>query len=165
MPGGLVWQSRIDYGPLRQGGVSVNARVFHQNSGATTPPNALDETVEVQSQALEPKLPDGTPNPVINKIPPAVTPRVWRGPPSAKNPIVYEVKLNYDYFNYVVANGLNVDNTDTKNGPIAKKAQGAEILLPVRTSSANVPGSNVGIVNYRAADAFSQFKRINYLYN
>jgi hypothetical protein len=175
MPGGLVWQSPIDYGPQRKGGVSVNTRVFHQNSGATTPPNALDETVEVQSQSLERTYPNGTVNPVFKASPPVVTPRVWRGPPSAKNPIVYEVKLNYDYFNYVVANGLNVDNTDTKNGPIAQKAMGAAIRLPVRTSSKMLPQlnppppnpfpRNPAVFNYRAADTFSQFRRINYLYH
>jgi len=169
--GQLVWQSPIDYGPLRKGGVSVGSRVFHQNSGTSTPPNALDETVEVQSQALELKYPDGTPNPVINKVPPVVTPRVWFGQPSANNPIVYEVKLNYDYFNYVVANGLNVDNTDQQNGPVAMKAMANQIRLPVRTSSksrpSNLPPSsqNPAVLNYRAADAVSKFNRINYLYH
>jgi hypothetical protein len=174
-PGQLIWYSPVDYGPPRKatGGLGVSGRVFHQNSGTSTPPNALDETVEVQSQAREPTLPDGTPNPIIGKIPPVVTPRVWRGQPSAKNPIVYEVKLNYDYFNYVVtfpATPLNVDNTDTMNGPVAKQAMGANIHLPIRTSSANLPpskepGANPAVFNYRAAAAVNQFKLINYLYN
>ena len=164
--GQLIWNSPVDYGTLRKGGVSVTGRVFHQNSGTSAPPNAFDETVEVQSQSLEVKYPDGkTDNPLLKAIPPVVTPRVWRGQPSAQNPIVYEVKLNFDYFNYVVANGLNVDNTDTKNGPVAKKAMAAEIHLPVRTSSASVPGPNPAVLNYRAADAVGRFKLINYIYN
>ena len=46
---------------------------------------------------------------------------MWRGQPGGRNPIVYEVKLNYDYFNYVVANSLNVDNTVPSN-PVATAA-------------------------------------------
>lgn len=163
--GKLVWYSPIDYGTLRKGDVSiVSARVLHQNSGTATA-NALDESVEVQSQSLEVTYPDGkTPNPVFKAIPPVVTPRVWRGQPSAQNPIVYEVKLNFDYFNYVVANGLNVDNTD-KNNPVAVKAAAGTINLPVRTSSGSVPGPNPAILNYRTAGAVSRFKLINYIYN
>jgi hypothetical protein len=162
--GQLTWYSPIDYGPLRKGSVSVTGRAILQNAGTTS--NGLDETVQVQSQSLEIAYPDGKPNPLLKAIPPVATPRVWRGPPSAKNPIVYEVKLNYDYFNYVVANGLNVDNTDIQNGPVAQKAMAAQIHLPVRTSSATAPGNqNPAVLNYRAADAVSGFRLINYIYN
>ena len=163
-PAPLTWNSPVDYGPLRKGNVSVGGRVFHQNSGATTPPNALDETVEVQSQSLEPAYPDGKVNPLFKAIPPVVTPRVWRGQPSAKNPIVYEVKLNYDYFNYVVSNALNVDNTN-KSNPVSMKAMAGTINLLVRTSSASVPGGNPAVLNYRAAGAVGGFKLSNYIYN
>jgi hypothetical protein len=163
--GQLIWYSPIDYGTPRKGGVSVTGRVFHQNSGASTPPNGLDETVEVQSQSLETTYPDGKPNPVVKAEPPVVTPRVWRGQPSAKNPIVYEVKLNYDYFNYVVTKGFNVDNTD-KNNPVSMAAMAANIHLPIRTSShQGAGGPNPAVVDYRAADAFGRFKLINYIYN
>jgi len=163
--GQLTRNSPIDYGPLRKGNVSVTARAFLQNAGTSA--NGLDESVQVQSQSLELAYPDGKPNPLLKAIPPVATPRVWRGPPSAKNPIVYEVKLNYDYFNYVVANGLNVDNSDTMNGPVAQKAMANSIHLPVRTSSATLPGQGPpnSVVNYRAADAVSVFKRANYIYN
>ena len=164
--GQLTWYSPIDYGPLRKGSVSVTGRALLQNSGTSTA-NALDETVEVQSQALEKTYPDGrTPNPLFKAIPPVTTPRVWRGPPSAKNPIVYEVKLNYDYFNYVVSNGFNVDNT-AKNNPVAVAAMAAKIHLPVRTSSASLPGPGPQspVLNYRAGDAVGRFKLINYIYN
>ena len=163
--GNLVWYSPIDYGPTRKGEVSVAARVFHQNSGTSTPPNALDETVEVQSQSLEVKYPDGkTDNPLLKAIPPVVTPRVWLGQPSKQNPIVYEVKLNFDYFNYVVGNGLNVDNTE-KTNPVSTKAKAGAINLPVRTSSMSLPGPNPGVLKYRAAGAVDQFRLINYLYH
>jgi hypothetical protein len=164
-PGQLTWYSPIDYGPPRKGEVSVTGRVFHQNSGTSTPPNSLDETVEVQSQSLETTYPDGkTANPLFKAIPPVATPRVWRGQPSAMNPIVYEVKLNYDYFNYVVSNALNVDNTNKIN-PVSTKAMAGTINLPVRTSSAGVPGANPAVLNYRAEDAISRFRLINYIYN
>jgi len=96
-PRQLAWYSPVDYGPLRKGDKTPfkgtvappkGARVFHQNSGTSTPPDGLDETVEVQSQSLEQFYPDGkTPNPVFKSFLPVVTPRVWRGQPSALNPI------------------------------------------------------------------------------
>jgi hypothetical protein len=171
-PRQLYWYSPIDYGPLRKGDRTPlkGVRVFHQNSGATTPPNALDETVEVQSQSLEQFYPDGkTPNPIFKSILPVVTPRVWRGPPSAKNPVVYEVKVNFDYFNYVVSSGLNVDNS-SPNNPVATAAMNANIHLPVRTSSAlGLPSQqnpmNPAVLGYRAADAVSRFQTINDVYH
>jgi hypothetical protein len=164
--GQLTWYSPVDYGTLRKGAVSLTGRVFHQNSGASTPPNGLDETIEVQSQALEPTYPDGkTPNPILKAIPPVATPRVWRGQPSAKNPIVYEVKLNYDYFNYVVSKQYNVDNSDPNN-PVAVAAMNANIHLPVRTSSPSLQGGqNPAVLHYRADAAVAGFKYINYLHN
>ena len=171
--GQLRWYSPIDYGILRQGNVSLppGTRVFHQNSGATTPPNALDETVEVESQSLEKTYPDGTPNPVLKTVLPVVTPRVWRGPPSAKNPIVYEVKLNYDYFNYVVSYrpySLNVDNSssDPTKNPVLAAANAAQIHLPVRSSSVLpvMGGSNPAVLGYRAAAALDRFRAINDIY-
>jgi hypothetical protein len=166
--GQLTWYAPIDYGPLRKGNVSVgSSRVFHQNAGASTPPNALDETVEVQSQSLEITYPDGkTPNPLARAIPPVATPRVWRGQPSAQNPIVYEVKLNYDYFNYVVSNVLNCDTSDPKC-VVTQKATGAQIHLPVRTSShlGLGGGLNPAVLDYRAADAVAGFRLINEIYN
>jgi len=166
--GQLLWYSPVDYGTLRQGNRSIapGNRVFHQNSGASQPPDGLDETIEVQSQALEQTYPDGkTPNPVFNAVPPVVTPRVWRGPPSAKNPIVYEVKVNYDYFNYVVSKGFNVDNS-APNNPVATAAMNANIHLPDRTSSHIAGGGqNKPVLDYRAATAAADFQAINNIYN
>ena len=96
-----------------------------------------------------------------------MTPRVWRGPPSANNPILYEVKLNYDYFNYVVSNGLNVDNSSTGN-PVAMAAMNAEIHLPARTSSSSGrarPLRKPHFLDYRAADVRNGFRRINDMYH
>ena len=166
-PGQLIWYSPIDYGLLRKGNVSLppGTRVIHQNSGATTPPNGLDETVEVKSQSLETTYPDGTKNPVPAAIPPVVTPRVWQGQPGGKNPIVYEVKLNYDYFDYAVSNMLNCDNSNPKTCPVAQKATNAAIHLPIRTSSQSRPGgANPAVVNYRAAAATDRFRFINQVY-
>ena len=164
--GSLTWYSPIDYGKLRQGGVSVTARVLHQNSGTSTPPNALDETVEVQSQSLETTYPNGKTNPLRTTTPPVVTPRVWRGQPSAKNPIVYEVKLNYDYFKYVVSQGLNC-NQVVLECTVVRKAAGGNIHLPVRTSSASLPRNSAqtnSVLNYRANVVYGLFTSINYIY-
>jgi hypothetical protein len=171
-PRQLNWYSPIDYGLLRKGDRTPlkGVRVFHQNSGATTPANAFDETVEVQSQSLEQFYPDGkTPNPIFKSILPVVTPRVWRGPPSAKNPVVYEVKLNYDYFNYVVSSGLNVDNS-SPNNPVVMAAMAASIHLPVRTSShLGLPRQdgpqNPAVLDYRAREIMTRFATINDVYN
>jgi hypothetical protein len=163
--GQLTWYSPVDYGTLRKGTVSLKGtRVLHQNAGASTPPNGLDETVEVQSQSLEAFYPDGkTVNPLQKAIPPVVTPRVWRGQPTAQNPIVYEVKLNFDYFNYVVTQGLNVDNSNPNN-PVATAAMAGNIRLPTRTSSQSNSGPNPAVLNYRAGDAVSAFQVINNIY-
>ncbi len=169
-PGQLKWYSPVDYGTLRAGAVGppvvTPGRVIHQNSGATMPPDGLDETVEVQSQSLEQTYPNGTPNPILNQVPPVATPRVWRGQPGAANPIVYEVKLNYDYFDYVVSNGFNANNSDPK-GPVATAAMNAMIRLPVRSSSQQPAsgGNNPAVLGYRAAVATSEFQIINTIYN
>jgi len=179
--GQLIWYSPVDYGTLRPGVETTNGnklirqgieiakgnRAIHQGYGASQPPDGLDETIEVQSQALEPTYPDGkTPNPVFTAIPPVVTPRVWRGPPSAKNPIVYEVKVNYDYFKYVVSNGFNVDNSNQQSNPVAAAAMAAKIHLPYRTSS-HMPGggANTPVLDYRAATVAAGFQAINNIYS
>lgn len=169
--GSLTWYSPIDYGTLRlANGVTTttNQRTFHQNSGTSVSPDGLDETVEVQSESLEAFYPDGlTPNPLLKSKLPVVTPRVWRGQPSALNPVVYEVKLNYDYFNYVVSNGYNVNNSSPTN-PVAKAAGNANIHLPYRTSSAKPPtGGNKlsSKFGYRANYVHDYFKAVNVVYN
>src|ERR1043165_5362271 len=171
-PGQLKWNSPVNYGPLRAGAVGPASaiqgrRVIHQNSGATQPPDGLDETVEVQSQSLEQTYPNGTAKPILSAGPPVATPPVWKGQPSQKNPIVYEVKLNYDYFNYVVSNTLNCDQSK-ETCAVRKAAAITRIHLPIRTSSPKNPletppppqlaGPNPSVVNYRAAQAVATFQ-------
>lgn len=70
--------------------------------------NQLDETAEVQSQALEPlsQLCQGyngqgqPPCQVTNQS--VVGPRVWMGDATTGRPLYYEVKVNYDFFDYVM---------------------------------------------------------------
>jgi hypothetical protein len=70
--------------------------------------NQLDETAEVQSQALEPLSQlcqgyNGQGQPqcrVTNES--VVGPRVWMGDATTGRPLYYEVKVNYDFFDYVM---------------------------------------------------------------
>lgn len=111
----------------------------------------LDETVEVASQAREPSsvLCDGyddTTDPtgefcrtmlfpdahLDGRIP--VGPRVWKGDPSAAGarPVYYEVKVNYDFWNYILAKDLQLD----ANAVPAALSADADVhpKLPYRTS-------------------------------
>lgn len=140
--------------------------------------DTLDETAEVASEALETQaaLCGGWVNPAtqctgastdnpcctLNGHP--VGPRVWRGNPypnlAAATPVVYEVKINYDSFNYIVNtnNYYLVDNA-------RKAASGGNITLPARTSAAMMPpkanskgngaGPNPGPVNYSASNCLN----------
>ena len=71
-----------------------------------------------------------------------VGPRVWRGQPSENMPVIYEVKVNWDFFNYV--------GEFTDPGPLwveanaQQAASQGDIRLPARTSgpkAPNMPGS------------------------
>ncbi len=106
-------------------------------------PNAFDETVEVASEALESPaaLCQGhTDNPCgtspadctcVQGL--AVGPRVWKGNPTQPNPqpVRYEVKANYDYYNYVQSNQYWQDALAASN------AQQGNVNLPFRTSAAS----------------------------
>ncbi|HVF59045.1 MAG TPA: hypothetical protein VNJ70_04445 [Thermoanaerobaculia bacterium] len=113
--------------------------------------DSLDETIEVASEALESQsaLCGGYPNPQCGTpqqkdcclVPTlAVGPRVWKGSPTRPDPqpVLYEVKVNYDFYNYVTANQLYLDAT------AATQAQQGKILLPYRTSAGKVPLSPSG---------------------
>lgn len=112
--------------------------------------DSLDETVEVASEALESQgqLCSGVPNPMcdnpssqadccrVQHLP--VGPRVWKGSPTKPNPqpVIYEVKVNYDFFNYVIQNKYYLDViTKTING-VPGAAANNLIQLPFRTSAA-----------------------------
>lgn len=67
--------------------------------------NQLDETAEVQSQALEPlsELCQGySQDDCVIDNQSVVGPRVWMGDATTGRPLYYEVKVNYDFFDYVM---------------------------------------------------------------
>lgn len=172
----LPWNSQIDYGNLVPAtddtvkapfGAPVSGllRTFHQSRKQLTPIvtsfNAFDETAEVGSEVLEKHYPDSTTlNPILGR---PVGPRVWKGVPSDSTPVLYEVKLNYDYYNYVKANQYYTSN---KAG-ITNAADSADIRLPYRTSSAYGPkGQSAGDkyaikTNYNQSYTAAQYDTIN----
>jgi hypothetical protein len=78
---------------------------------------------------------------------PGVGPRVFKGAPGADNFIYYEVKLNWDYYDYVVPAYNDYDTT-------AEAARAGSLTLPYRTSATGKPqgsGNPEAICNYDAA--------------
>jgi hypothetical protein len=149
------WNQAPDYGPAGETiPACTNAeaqagdprRLFGQ--GTKIDFDSLDETVEVASEALEDPTElcqgyssnpmCGTPQQadccLVQGLP--VGPRVWKGSPVASQPVVYEVKVNYDFYDYVTENQYYLDST------AATAAQNAGIRLPYRTSAASGPGDN-----------------------
>ncbi|MCZ6857519.1 MAG: hypothetical protein O7F70_05925 [Gemmatimonadetes bacterium] len=123
--------------------------------------NTLDEVVEVASPALESAaslcagLPDspvlGGPDkafctdsifPDNNKnIRSPVGPRVWKGDPGtsdAARAVLFEVKVNYDFWNYIVRNGFYDDSVAYAAARGTSRTNHPK--LPFRTSSAEGPG-------------------------
>jgi hypothetical protein len=164
------WNAAPSYGPLASpipvcsdsaapsasaivaASTSAPRRFFGQSSEIL---DSLDETFEVKSEALESQaqLCSGVPNPLcgnpgkqadccrVQHLP--VGPRVWKGSPTKPNPqpVIYEVKVNYDFFNYVLQNKYYLDSvTKVVNGQPGAAAKG-NIRLPYRTSAAAGPGS------------------------
>ncbi len=156
-----AWNQEPNYGPIpstplcsdSQGKPAVPTRLLGQ--GGKLVYDSLDETVEVLSEALEqpaalcggftknPCSADGTGKPdcsCLVGLP--VAPRVWKGSPTKTNPqpVLYEVKVNYDFYHYVRTNKLYLDS-------MAEKASGApdykdktKIRLPYRTSAVQGSG-------------------------
>jgi len=120
--------------------------------------NQLDETAEVQSQALE-SLSElcmgktitghdsqGEPECGINNQS-VVGPRVWLGTATAGRPLYYEVKVNYDFFDYVMnpPSGLALPSTASTlvdDEVAATNAMLANIRLPWRTAAPTTQTSN-----------------------
>ena len=152
------WNQAPNYGPLdppplcsdSQGKPASPRRLLGQ--GGKQVFDSLDETVEVLSEALEPpaSLCGGfTTNPCsqtgtgapdcscVVGLP--VAPRVWKGSPTKANPqpVVYEVKVNYDFYNYVQQHKYYLDSVAQT---AANDSKGTKIRLPYRTSSATGPG-------------------------
>jgi hypothetical protein len=121
------------------------------DGNGSTASDSLDETVEVASEALEspgdlckgyttnPCGPPGTPPDCSCIQGHMVGPRVWKGSPTQANPqpVYYEVKLNYDYYNYVESNGY------WKDSIAQTTAQNGQLTLPYRTSAKQGPSATV----------------------
>lgn len=139
----------------------LNERFFGQSTKmVSTYFNSFDETAEVGSEALEPTYPGGESNPIFGR---PVGPRVWKGMPKDSVPVLYEVKVNYDFFSYVEADTLYVNNEDPNN-PIEEKAKNADIALPYRTSAAAGPKGQTYkplAINYSAEKTQDTYKKIN----
>ncbi len=167
------WNKPVHYGgpPPAAGGTSVTTAVdlpptCRDNPGPSAPrfvgastklPNDLDETVEVSSEALEEpyELCQGhVPDPQAacsSTSPPAccdyvgqpVGPRVWKGQPTEGTPVVYEVKVNWDFYNYVSVNGFYSDATAFEAAKATKpnddQAFTRAVRLPFRTSASELP--------------------------
>lgn len=103
-----------------------------------------------------------------------VGPRVWRGQPSQNMPLIYEVKVNWDFYNYV--------GTFSDPGPLwvegnaVQAAANGDIRLPARTSGPKAPnmpgtgfsaqkagakpgdeGPNPIVTNYSAEDCLTDY--------
>jgi hypothetical protein len=122
---------------------------------------ALDETVEVASQARE--VGALVPDAAAKAFTP-VFPRVYRGspaPPAAQpgNAIRYEVKVNYDFFKYVVDNKFYFDENT-----YARSLQNPPAQLPWRTTSVS-PGvkfytQKPAKTNYVSGYSAAQYQKI-----
>ncbi len=124
--------------------------------------NTLDETVEVASPAQEAAsvlcggydttttptystcvdsiFPDGFVTDSTNRRTP-VGPRVWKGDPgtdSLARPVFFEVKVNYDYWKYIVQNGFNDDSVAYDAARDSLRSNHPK--LPFRTSASTGPG-------------------------
>jgi len=164
------WNQAPNYGPIGGEpmcsdslGKSPNPRRFF-GQGTKIVFDSLDETVEVASEALETQsqMCNGVPNPMCGTSQQAdcclvpglpVGPRVWKGSPVKPNPqpVVYEVKVNYDFYNYIVGNQWYIDaNADAA-------ATNGSITLPYRTSAASGPGTNnaARVVGYNAPNCIT----------
>jgi hypothetical protein len=138
--------------PVSRGGKTMPMVTRFLGQGSEIFFDSLDETIEVASEALEPtaQLCNGVPNPqcgtpsandccFVNGKP--VGPRVWKGSPvkTPPQPVLYEVKVNYDYYNYVLANEFYLDPTSDA------AAAAGNVRLPFRTSAKEAPsGSGAG---------------------
>lgn len=166
------WHYPVEYGDLRAATTdidpnspnttSMGTRIFHQSKKQMAPFNSFDETAEVGSEILEDTLYGGIANPVLSR---PAGPRVWRGNPTDSMPVLYEVKLNYDYYNYIKSNKLYLAPTAKTNN----EADLAELRLPYRTSASMGPKSQVASSSgaYQLATSYSEkktaaaYKKIN----
>ena len=84
-----------------------------------------------------------------------VGPRVWKGNQASTStqPVFYEVKVNYDFFDYVISNDLYVDQL------AASQAILGQISLPFRTPKSKVLGDSQNsnaVVDYTPSQGQAQ---------
>ena len=117
-----------------------SARVLCAGYDATTNP-----TFEYCLQTLFPEDPaDAEKNALLISARTPVGPRVWRGNPSdlAKaRPVLFEVKVNYDYWRYILDYDLQLDTVSTQAALSASVDEHTK--LPFRSSATRAPGRNV----------------------
>ena len=176
----LPWNAPPTYGPSDSQvpccpGATCNSNLRELGQASKTIFDTLDETAEVASEAIETRdvlckgwvdpetqcsLPGANTCCTLNGLP--VGPRVWMGDPftdkSAK-PVLYEVKVNYDFFDYVV-NSQKLYDVKTARAA----ASAGNIHLPARTGAAAMPpapgtktdaGINPGPTSYSTADCLN----------
>lgn len=146
--------------------------------------DTLDETVEVASQPREtssalcagysstttPTLaecqglfPQTTSESELAQRDP-VGPRVYfQGPDDSQpSPVLYEVKLNKDYFDYVITNNF-YDITTTRNyitntGPITLPARTSHSAMPPQVGTQTTAGPNTGKTSYSSSTCLSDYQ-------
>jgi hypothetical protein len=159
-PACATGQQRLSAAQLRSSRRLPQLGKLAVDGNGSNGPDSLDETIEVASEALESPsaLCQGyTTNPCGTSGPPdcscvqskEIGPRVWKGNPTQQNPqpVYYEVKINYDYYNYVQSNNFWIDANAQAAAP-----QG-NLRLPFRTSAGQQPvnsPANVGVTGYDA---------------
>ncbi len=154
--------------------------------------NTFDETVEVASPAREMAATlcagyTATTNPTydacvqgifpdayVNRRTP-VGPRVWKGDPSqaGARPVFFEVKVNYDFWNYILENGFYDDTTayaaargverdDIEKSLPPSEQRLAHPKLPFRTSASQGPGRSPNArFAYQADSTVAAFARLS----
>lgn len=152
-------------------------RLFSTSKGPIF--NTGDETIEVNSPPFEAArelcagytdTTDPTHDACMSKIfidnvvaRPGVGPRVWFGDPGtdAENarPIYFEVKVNYDFWAYILEKGFYLDEKARAAAQSADRRKHPK--LPFRTSAIHGPGRSPGAVfAYDASKVVDQYDRL-----
>ena len=165
---------------------AIPPRILFQGTKTSSVPsdNTLDEVVEVASPAQELAallcegfdsttnpthaacvttiFPDSVNTDTLNRRTP-VGPRVWKGDPGSPGntaqPVLFEVKVNYDFWNYIIQNRFYDDSI--AYGAARDTSRSLHPKLPFRTSSAQGPGRNPNAqFNYEANTVASQYQSL-----
>ncbi len=158
------WHHAPNYGPYRPADQETYTPASGQQHPASQkllipgfkfPYNALDETIEVKAEGREPNMT------TTNKV---VAPRVWlhNTNGNVNTPVLYEVKVNKDFFDYVITNDLYIDEILRQKAKLPKSSAKG-IRLPYRTSNSTLLGSGKntsGITNYTATATATTYTNI-----